>query len=263
MRKYLNCLCGLGLLFPASLVAQTHGESLAGLQFNFGLPGARSLGMGGAFLGRADDATAAQQNPAGLINLSQSEVAVEFKRFDYSNIFTDRGYVGPTTASFPPAGYPREFQFGEDDQEISSLSYASYVLAKPKWAWAIYRHQLVDFEAEFETFGASTGLSLPNGQIAAVRLFPIETATDVDVESYGTSVAFRLGSSFSIGLGVALHQYEAAGFTNRFDFPNSVEGPPTDILVATETVGGDDDDVTFNLGFQWKAGERVGTCQPG
>ena len=34
-------------------------EDMQGLQFNFSTPGARSLGMGGAFLGRADDATAA------------------------------------------------------------------------------------------------------------------------------------------------------------------------------------------------------------
>src|SRR5437588_1153012 len=36
------------------------------LRFDFSSPGARALGMGGAFLGRADDASAAEANPAGL-----------------------------------------------------------------------------------------------------------------------------------------------------------------------------------------------------
>ena len=36
------------------------------VQFNFLTPGARSMAMGGAFIGAADDATAAFSNPAGL-----------------------------------------------------------------------------------------------------------------------------------------------------------------------------------------------------
>lgn len=38
--------------------------------------GARALGMGGAFLARADDATAASWNPAGLSYLRRAEVSV-------------------------------------------------------------------------------------------------------------------------------------------------------------------------------------------
>ena len=63
MRKLLLLLAFCAL--PA-LAQNTDIESLSGLQFNFGNPGARSLGMGGAFLGLADDASAAEANPAGL-----------------------------------------------------------------------------------------------------------------------------------------------------------------------------------------------------
>lgn len=38
--------------------------------------GARALGMGGAFLARADDATAASWNPAGISYLRRPEVSV-------------------------------------------------------------------------------------------------------------------------------------------------------------------------------------------
>ena len=39
-------------------------ETFGGFQFNFNNPGARALGMGGAFVAVADDATAVVANPA-------------------------------------------------------------------------------------------------------------------------------------------------------------------------------------------------------
>ena len=56
----------IALVTVPALAQNTDIESLSGLQFNFGNPGARSLGMGGAFLGLADDASAAEANPAAL-----------------------------------------------------------------------------------------------------------------------------------------------------------------------------------------------------
>jgi hypothetical protein len=56
------------LLAVASLVAVAPagaGETFSGFQFNFNNPGARALGMGGAFVAVADDATAVIANPAG------------------------------------------------------------------------------------------------------------------------------------------------------------------------------------------------------
>lgn len=43
--------------------------------------GARATGMGGAFIGVADDATAASWNPAGLIQLEKPEVSVVYANF--------------------------------------------------------------------------------------------------------------------------------------------------------------------------------------
>ena len=49
------------------------------IPFDFGPPGARALGMGGAFIALADDATAAEANPAGLTNLSRAEASVHLR----------------------------------------------------------------------------------------------------------------------------------------------------------------------------------------
>jgi hypothetical protein len=45
-----------------------------------GPPGARALGLGGAFIAVADDATAAESNPAGLVILTRPEVSLHLIR---------------------------------------------------------------------------------------------------------------------------------------------------------------------------------------
>ena len=47
------------------------------IQFDFLNPSARSLALGSAFVGLADDATAALVNPAGLIQLTRKEISIE------------------------------------------------------------------------------------------------------------------------------------------------------------------------------------------
>ena len=61
--------------------------------------GARALGMGGAFIGVADDATAAYANPSGLVQLVRPEVSVEGRRWGYSSAYTEGG-----RASGQPSG---------------------------------------------------------------------------------------------------------------------------------------------------------------
>src|SRR3954454_4961070 len=87
MRKLL-----LVMLFSVPALAQNVDiEALSGLQFNFGNPGARSLGMGGAFLGLADDASAAEANPAGLTILRKPEVSLEVRNYLEQQLFTTSG----------------------------------------------------------------------------------------------------------------------------------------------------------------------------
>src|SRR4249920_227564 len=60
--------------------------------------GARALGMGGAFLARADDATAATWNPAGLSYLRRPEVSVVGDRLDFdTTLGSDQSALRSTT----------------------------------------------------------------------------------------------------------------------------------------------------------------------
>lgn len=74
MRKWM-----LGLV--AGLTVLVLGAQVWGLSsnFNFAGQGARALGMGGAFIGIADDATAISWNPAGLGQLDRPELSGVFK----------------------------------------------------------------------------------------------------------------------------------------------------------------------------------------
>jgi hypothetical protein len=76
----LRCflIIGFSIIFiAADLRAATIGQSvgIASSPNPVG-SGARAVGMGGAFIGVADDATAASWNPAGLIQLETPELSV-------------------------------------------------------------------------------------------------------------------------------------------------------------------------------------------
>lgn len=73
-------LVTLGTSVPA--FAQTDEDHFQTFPFNFSNPGARSSAMGGAFIGLADDASAAVANPAGLTNLTRRQVYFEYKSLD-------------------------------------------------------------------------------------------------------------------------------------------------------------------------------------
>ena len=98
------------LLLAAPILAQSSAEVNAGIQFNFLNPGASHLGMGGAFIGGADDATAAYANPAGVINILRPEVSLEGRVWTYgpSNPESGRGSGSPTGIGVDKIGHIRE-----------------------------------------------------------------------------------------------------------------------------------------------------------
>ena len=84
-------------------------------------PGARSIGLGGAFAAIADDATAAFANPAGLVQILRPEISIEL-----------RG-----TASRFDREIPYDLANG-----VSGLGFFSFVYPSRSWALALYSHQL-------------------------------------------------------------------------------------------------------------------------
>ncbi len=250
------------------------------IQLNLSPPGARSLGLGGAFVGLADDATAAYTNPAGLTNLTLggSEVAVELRHWQYNNSFLDRGHglgdpvgIGADTV----AGLERS----ESASSLSGLSFLSFAWVLPRGlTLAFYRHELAKFETRLESQGAFFfGVPPPvpglPPLLPPVRSFPRRSRTDLEVLNYGISGAYelelpRLGdleSTLSIGLGVSYFRLDLSVRDEFFGFqltdspsqPGGLFGPPDflgDNLLYVQEQSAGEDDFGFNLGWLWKLG---------
>src|SRR5713226_4017807 len=119
----------LALALPAA-AQNTDIESLSGLQFNFGNPGARSLGMGGAFLGLADDASAAEANPAGLTILRKREISIEARNYQEQQVFTTSGTYPDLTRT----------AFSHYSQRVD-VTFASFVYPIKNFTLGVYYHE--------------------------------------------------------------------------------------------------------------------------
>lgn len=145
------------------------------VQYNFAPPGARSLAMGAAFIGLADDATASESNPAGLTILTKPEISAHFR---YSSYDTE----APNTV------IGTGFQTFND--KVGSPSFFSVVYPLKGAAVSAYYQRAADFKSHSFFDGVIPGTSLPNYD---------EVDTRFKVENLGVSAAFKLGKMLSIG----------------------------------------------------------------
>lgn len=181
----------LGTLWtPAPSAAQVNAESFARLGFNFNPPGARSAAMGGAFIPIADDATAAESNPAGLTVLVEAQLSFEFKGVRYSR------YLEPEAGG--SAGTGSTF---EDERGFPS--FASAVVPFGSWIVGGFRHELVNYRNTVWSNGS-----------AVRRLLPFTSVLDLRVENWGLAVAREVGSQVSLGVSAGLSRLDMA-----MDFP--------------------------------------------
>jgi long-chain fatty acid transport protein len=105
MKKVLATAVALALAgLTGNAFAITDSEANAKFFVWLRKPGRKSsLGMGGAFVGLADDASAAYVNPSGLTQLVSPEVSAELRseRTDTTLRFQDGGNVPSSTLLMP------------------------------------------------------------------------------------------------------------------------------------------------------------------
>ncbi len=85
-RCMLGVFAGVAVL---ALAASAFGDA----DWNLTGQGARALGMGGAFIGICDDATALSWNPAGLAQLDRPELSGVFKIETHKNAYDPKSYT--------------------------------------------------------------------------------------------------------------------------------------------------------------------------
>ncbi|HUP66153.1 MAG TPA: hypothetical protein VM557_12825 [Thermoanaerobaculia bacterium] len=271
----------LSLIVAAPLAGQnTDIEALSGLTFNFRNPGARSLGMGGAFLALADDATAAEANPAGLTILRVPEISLEVRNFrmDVEVPFSG-AYPDITKEAF--VSHSRR----------AEISYGSAVYTRDKWALAAYYHQPLRIESNLNlvyTFDqlnqavpvdrtlfylargnprGTGGLvtrdecdALQNeefGSCTTFQLSPYFSSVTMEQETWGVAGAYEFGP-VSVGLGVRYQLFEQAALTVRYD-PDFFF-PVESLVQATELDENFEpkamDDITFTVGVKWEINDK-------
>lgn len=177
-------LVGLFVFYPPNhLLATVLNRDAMSVDFNISSPGARANAMGGAFIGLADDATAAFTNPAGLVVLTKPELAVEYK------------HTNTTVVTYAyPDGYEREFS----DNTTSGISFLSFSYPLEKANVTVFRHKLVNSETNIQRY---TALLTNNYPVANMY-------SKFNVTTYGVSGAYRLTNKFSLGFSVGFNELD-------------------------------------------------------
>lgn len=175
--------------------AITDNEANASVSFSFSNPGARALGMGGAFLGLADDASAAYANPAGLVQLVTPELAAEVR-----TTRTDTRWV--------QGGNSSGLNYASQTDTSTALRSFSFVYPFERVSFAIYRYGIVDYDSNFR----SNGIELDGSTV-----FPYDARSNFEVETYGAALGFKATDRFSIGFGVNYYRLDINSVTDRYN----------------------------------------------
>jgi len=241
-----------------TLDAQTNLETNAGIQFNFTPPGAANLALGGAFVGLADDTTAAFTNPAGLILLATPQVTAELRHQTYRHTFTDHGRIEGRAPSNFGLDTLAGLQEAEAEDAVLGASFLAYAHRFPVSTLVFYRHELVNFEANFSTQGAflertitRSPTGIPGGPDG--RLASLKNTMNLEITGYGLATAYEPVRRFSIGAALTYYDFSLDSLAERF-VPPLFEPPDfrPENVVNFQTQNGTDDAWGATLGLLWR-----------
>lgn len=177
---------------PKTGVGCAPSSDFSGLPIDQLPPGARSLGLGGAFAGVADDATAAVANPAGMTILTAKEVSLHLRSSDSDISFLDPdAYDSSIYESAGPGRLNKEYS-----DKATNVSFASFVMPVERWVFSAYFMNQLDFSSD------QTGGSDIVNDSEQIDTYYNDNAIDSSIDAFGLSAAFRITDSFSIGLTV-------------------------------------------------------------
>lgn len=164
----------------------------SGLPIDLLPPGARSLGLAGAFVGVADDATAAIANPGGLTILTAKEISINVRNSDSDVGFFDPDAFDSTSSN---AGTGRMNKQYSDSN--TNVSFASFVMPFDRWVFSAYYSDQLNF-ASYQNGGPDVVTSTE-----FMDTYHNDNSVDASLSGFGISGAFRVTDSFSIGLTIS------------------------------------------------------------
>jgi long-subunit fatty acid transport protein len=244
------------LAVPVPLAAQTSLQ--IPLQFDFLNPGAKSLAMGGAFAGLADDATATFANPAGLTQLDRRELSIELRGSRVETRFLERGRLSGTITN---AGTDT-IQGAVFDTSIGShvgLGFISGVYvptrrpdARPRiWVLAAYRHELVRVDQTF--FSQGVYQQAPE-ELTSRRDTPQLGERRVSITAYGASGSYVPYPGVSVGASLTAYAFEIDSTFTRFGTVDFFGPPERGRQTGLSSQRGDGVALAPTIGALWTRG---------
>ncbi len=237
--------------------AQEAPQPILASQFSFSNPGARSLGLAGAFVALADDATAAWANPAGLVQITRPEISIEGRHWEYSTPFVVSGRV-----QGEPSGIGLDTNPGlrteRSASDATGLAFLSFVYPRNRWSLALYRHVF----ANLETQGATQGLFAGGSDCCQQRFLEQLNRSSLDIVSYGLSAAYRVSDSVSLGFGLVYYdtRIEIQSDFYLWDDLDDPAGSGTSFLperfVGGQTLYADDTSLKYSGGVLWRIDDQ-------
>lgn len=233
---FLVCLSG-------NLFAITDEEVFRNFQFSLVNPGARSTAMGGAFIGLADDATAAEANPAGLTILTKPEVS-----FEYRGTWYDPDKLNSINVT-NIQGVDLAIASRNNLDKLSQPSFLSVIFPAGNSTYGFSRQESVRQKGNIDELFTLT-VQTEGGPLTGTLL----SLADVDqkVVNWNFSYATKLSKSFSVGASLRYSQ---------LDWKNEVRnGVYTAAIVFpqyTTTIDDTDSAFAYNIGVLGALGDHA------
>jgi len=233
-QSFFNVVVFLTTFFSTSLLMAAPAIEVSSSPNPVG-SGARALGMGGAFIGVADDATAASWNPGGLIQLDKPEVSMVF---NYQGRSEDIGFKSlPDVSS--------DVYVDHSDLNYLSAAYP-FVLARRNMIVSVNYQRLYDFNREWE-FDVDLG---------GITLAPYHYEQKGDLYALGFAYSTMVTLDLSVGITVNYwgDLINRNQWTQTYNYVRKTPGLPDAVNLDEYTY--EFEGWNANLGFLWRLSER-------
>ncbi len=203
--------------------------------------GARARGMGGAFIGVADDATAASWNPAGLVFLEKPEASIV--------------YV-----------YSSMYQTVDDEVEDLELNHGYLNFGSAAVPLALGQNNFVAcvaYQRMLDLYNKGQDVLFDNSGTS----YYYDTHTKGGVDAISPSIGIQLSPQVALGAALNIYTGKTTVDWESWDSGNEIDAPEEKYSGTNFTVGGLLDFGTFRLGGVFKSpftlkserGEEFGT----
>ncbi len=213
--------------------------------------GARAVGMGGAFIAVADDATAASWNPGGLSQLKRPEISFALSLFSRREEYTSRQH--PEINGMQKT-LTRELNY-------MSMAYP-FELFQRNMIVSLNYQRLYEFDREIQTDFFTKSFSYATKSFTRI-LQKIDFDQEGALKAISPAFAIEITSSFSFGMTFNFwtdHLFWSNGWTSNTVVKGHISNPnvsPVKFISKEHDRYHDFTGFNMHIGFLWRPNSRI------